>query len=309
MRVECDIENLDPQPVLLAFFDRVLRHAAQRISLDTNLIDRIVIASPDRFGTAVASIRPGATHTNTETTVAAAKTFSRRAVSDIVFQCSLFGALTGVLGDPPTSSDWGVDQQQAIYVICHEFGHALDHSLRNDVATVPDPRGRPFTIKETADYYGDIVLTEYAACRNSASVMTDSLFDHEMREAGSRMAACGRQVNYYLDNAGVLTPRALAHFVCQGAWLYMTELAKLYGYGAATDARKAMARQLEGEMVAGAPLGDALDRIGAAYPAWNGEYLIAELTGVWHTYTSLSNVRFIHQDGGPDVIEDMGKEN
>jgi hypothetical protein len=179
-----------------------------------------------------------------------------------VLQCSLFGALAQVLSDPPMASHWDVDQQQAIYIICHEFGHAIDHTLRNDASDVADPRANPFSIKETADYYGNIVPTEYAACRNSASVMTDSLFNHELREAGLRMIECSRQVNHYLDNPDELTPRALAHLVCQGAWVYMAELTKLHGYAAGVTDRKAAVRQLETELLNCVPLGDFLDRIG-----------------------------------------------
>ena len=97
MRVECDIEGIDPKPVLFDFFNRVLQHAAGRVSLDPKVVGRVIIVSPDRFGRAVASVRPGAKHTDTETAVAAGKTIARReggqGVSDIVLQCSLFGAL------------------------------------------------------------------------------------------------------------------------------------------------------------------------------------------------------------------------
>jgi hypothetical protein len=291
----------------------VLRHSAHRISFDTALVDRVVIVSPDRFGAAVASIQPGATHTNTETMVAAGKTFSRRdgnrIVSDIVYQSSLFENLAGVLGDPPTSTLWDVDSQQASYVICHEFGHALDNSLRNNVDSVPDPRAGLFSIKETADFYGDIVLTEYAACRNSAAAMTDPLFQHEMRETGTRLAECMRQVNHSLDNPEELTPRALAQFVCQGAWFGMMELAKFYGYATAKAEHREAIRELEAGLVNGTPLSDALDHIGASYPNWDIPSHIHELIAIWHTYASLSNVRFIASDDGPDVMEEMGEGN
>lgn len=59
MRIECDIEDIDPQPVLFAFFERALRHSAHRISFDLDLIDRVVIVSPDRFGAAVTSVKAG----------------------------------------------------------------------------------------------------------------------------------------------------------------------------------------------------------------------------------------------------------
>jgi hypothetical protein len=74
MRVECEIDGVDPQPVLFTFFEKVLRHAAGRVSLDLGTIRRVIVTSPDRFGQAVNSIRAGATHTNTETAVAGGKT-------------------------------------------------------------------------------------------------------------------------------------------------------------------------------------------------------------------------------------------
>ncbi|MHB0958789.1 MAG: hypothetical protein ACYC0X_15410 [Pirellulaceae bacterium] len=309
MRIECDIEGIDPTPELFRFFDRVLRHAAGRVSLDLTTIDRVVIVSPERFDAAVDSIRPGATHTNTETMVAAGKTFPRcdgdQVVSDIVFQVCLFESLAPVLADPPTSSDWGVDQQQALYIVTHEFGHAIDHALRNDALEVANPRARPFSIRETADYYGSIVPTEYAACRNSASVMTDSLFSHEMQEATNRMTACGRQVNHYLDNPDELTPSAMAHFVCQGAWFYMVELTKLYGYASGVPDCEAAVRELETELIDGPPLGGFLDCIGATYPNWDVSSQIEELIAIWHRYTALSGVQFVARDHGPDEMVDV----
>jgi hypothetical protein len=195
MRVECDIEGLDPQPVLFEYFEGVLRHAAARMSLDLDTIGRVIVASPDRFGRAVDSIKPGATHTNNDIAVAGGKTLPRaeghRVVSDIVLQVCLFESLVPVFGDPSAPGRWEVDQQQALYVISHELGHAQDHTLRNDASEIPDPRTRPFSIAETAAYYGSIVLTELAACRNSVSVMTDTLFNHDMQEAGSRMIPHG----------------------------------------------------------------------------------------------------------------------
>jgi hypothetical protein len=309
MRIECDIEGIDPQPVLFEFFDRVVRYAAGRVSLDLDTIGRIVIVSPERFGAAVDSIRSGATHTNTDTAVAGGKTIARRdgerVVSDIVLQCSLLGALTEVLGNPPTSADWGVDQQQAIYIICHEFGHAIDHSRRNDVSEVADPRARPFSIRETAEYYGSIVPTEFAACLNSASVVAEPLFSHETQEAVNRMTECGRHVNHYLDNPDELTPRALAHLVCQGAWVHMVELTKLYGYTAGIAARKAAIRHLETELLEETPLCDFLDRIGVTYPNWDVTKLIEELTAIWHRYSGLSSVRFVAGNNGPDELEQI----
>lgn len=313
MRLECDIEGLVPQPILFEFFERVLRHSSHRVSFDTALIDRVFIVSPDRFGAAVATIRPGTTYTNTETMVSAGKTLSRRVgtriVSDIVYQSSLFEDLAEVLGDPPASTQWDIDQQKASYIICHEFGHALDYYLRNDVASVPDPRARLFSIKETSDFYGEILLTEYAACRNSALAMTNALFHNEMQEAGQRLRECIHQVKHYLLYPEKLTPRALAQFVCQGAWFPMVEFAKFYGYASANAEYRKAVLELETGVANGAPLGDALDRIGSSYPNWDIPSHIPELTSIWHSYTCLSSVRFVVRDDGADMMEYIGKGN
>lgn len=307
MRVESNIEGIDPQPVLFEHFERVLRHAAGRLSLDLDTIDRVVVVSPDRFGAVVDSISPGATHTNTDMTVAGGKTFVRhlgdRVVSDIVLQCSLFGALAEVLGDPPMSIHWGVDQLQALYVVCHEFGHAQDYAIRNDATEFLDPRSRPFSIRETADYYGNILLTEYAACRNSVAVMTDPLFSHELQEAANRMMEHGKQVNHYLDNPDKLTPRSLAHFVCESAWFNMVELTKLYGNAIGNTERDSAVRLIETELLKGTPLGDTLGRIGTSYPKWDIRGIIPELTCTWHRYAEILNARFVCRDGGPDAME------
>ena len=83
--------------------------------------------------------------------------------------------------------------------------------------------------------FGNIALTEYAACRNAAcrnaaSVMSEALFIHEMQEATNRMTECCKEVTHYLHNRELKTPRVLAHIVCQNAWLIMVELTKLYGH-------------------------------------------------------------------------------
>lgn len=212
------------------------------------------------------------------------------------------GALVEVLGDPPSSSDWGLDQQQAIYIICHELGHAIDCALRDDDSEVPNPRAHSFSIRETADYYGSIVPSEFAACLNSASVMTDPLFNYEMQVAANRMTECGRQVNHFLHQPDELTPRALAHFVCQGTWVYMVELTKLYGYTAGVAERESAIRGLETELMEATPLGDFLGRIGSTYPSWDIPRQIAELTAIWHRYAKLSGVRFVSRDDGPDLM-------
>lgn len=307
MRFECDISGIDPQPHLLGFFQRVLDQAAERVALDKATVGRIIIASEDRFGPVVRSIKPGAGHTNTQTAVAGGKTIPRRdgdrVVSDIVLWCDPLGALVKVLGDPPTSSHWGVDQQRALYVVCHEFGHARDHADRRDSSETPDPRNGPFLIGPTAAYYGDMVLTEYAASRIAAPVMQIALFDDEMREARQRMLGYLDLVNQYLDDANALTRRALAHTVCQGAWVFMVELAKLYGHASGDQARTEVVRSFEGELLDAAPLGDALADFGRTYPDWNVPTQVERLTGIWQQYAGIFGVRFVRRDEGPDDFE------
>lgn len=309
MQIECDIEGIDPQPVLMAFFERVLRNAANRVAVDPDAIGRVLIVSPERFGAAVESIHAGAAHTNTAAFVAGGKTIPRRdgnrVISDVILQCSLLDALVEVLSDPPTTSQWGIDQEQAFYVICHELGHALDYTLRDDASNVTDPRSHPFSIHETANYYGNIALTEYAASRNSAVAMTDAFFNHERQEAAYRMSECDRQVKHYLANPQELTPRALAHFVCQAVWLTMVELSKLYGHAAGRMERETTVRQLESELLEGTPLGDALSQFGSTYPKWDVSSHTLELTGVWHKYGAIYNVRFSAGEGDSDEMENL----
>lgn len=307
MRIECDIAGLDPQPALLfLFFDSVMRDAAKRIALDPDAVDRVIVVSPDRFGKAVDAVRPGEMYTNTINAVAVGKTIARRSagriVSDIVLQHWLFEFIGQALTVFQSCSDWNIYQQQALYIVSHELGHALDHALRNDDSEVNDPRSRPFSIKETAHYYGNVVLTEYAACRNSSPVMTDALFGHELYEATKRMSVCRRQANYFLANPDDLTPRALAHTACQDAWFIIAELAKLYGHAKGNAERDASVSTKESSLLQHSLLGAALTQIGDSYPNWDVPNIVAKLTTIWHRYSETANVRFSPQDSESDLM-------
>ena len=288
MQIECHITDIDPSPDLLTFFQNVLEHAAEKISLDRGTIGRVIIASYNLFGSAVSLIKPGATHTDNETGVAGGKTFPRVdgdvVVCDIVLQASLFNTLGEVLSIPPISHDWKADHEQALYVICHEFGHAMDHAIRTDVAEVPDPRSADFSITDTANYYGNIVLDEYAACKNAAVVMTETLFDYEMSEASGRVTDYQTQVSQYLGDPDQLTRRALAHFVCQGAWVIMVELAKLYGHTNCVSDRREAVCNIEDGLLGATPLTDILNRYESSYPNWDTPSQVMELAKTWHMY-------------------------
>lgn len=310
MKIECRVTGLEhPNANLMTFFKKVLEHAARELALDKSMIGRVIIASHDRFGSAVSSIKPGETFTDNETAVAAGKTIPRlnagKVVSDIILQSSLFEVLVDVLSDSPVSGDWRVDQQQALYVICHEFGHAQDHTLRADAFEVSDPRSAAFKIESTADYYGSMVLTEYAACRNAAAAMTAPLFGHEMQDAVGRIVHEKKEVNHYLDNPNLLTRRALAHTVCQGVWLIMVELTKLYGHAGGESGRVEKVNVLEHSLLRATRLADVLTRYGDAYPNWDTQSQIEELIDLWQEFSGIFRVRFIACDGLQDDFEQV----
>lgn len=313
MRVECDIAGIDPQPVLFGFFERVLRYAAERVSADLRAIGRVIVVSPDRFGRAVNSIRVGAIHTNTEVVTAVGKTIARREqdhiVSDIVLHFGVFEDLAAVLADPPYGhlTTWGIDQEEALYVICHEFGHVQDHKVRNDDSDVPDPRAQPFSIMATAEYYGSIVLTELAACRNSALAVTDRLFAYHIQQARERMIAHAAWLRQYLEPGAGHSPATRAHMACQGAWVWMTEVAKLYGSVFRHPDREVDIRAFEAEFLSDVPLVETLTSFSAVYPRWDVPGLITELIPTWRRYGELANVRFVTRDG-TDEIEDLAQK-
>lgn len=308
MRIDCRITDLDPQPPLQTFFGHVLAYATKTTSLDEAAIDRVIIASADRFGDAVNSVRAGATHTDNDNGVAGGKTIPRRSgngvVSDLILQSFLFDSLCEVLSDPPTCNHWGIDQQQALYVICHELGHSQDYSIRADVSDIPDPRPSAFSIDNTAKYYGNILLSEYAACRNSVSQMTDMLFDHALQEADDRMVQNQQLVTSYVNNPNQFSRNAIAHVLCQGAWVVMVELAKLYGHVNGLENRLTAVCGMENALLKKTPLGDKLKVYGEAYPQWDIPSQTRELSDIWQVYSRVFGVRFF-QHGGQDDFQQL----
>ncbi len=307
MQIERDIVEFVPQPHVIELFRRFVTAAAERVSVNPKAVDRVVICSEERYGPVIASISPGAGYTNNETAVGVGKTLPRRVgsavVSDIVLLMDIFGAFATVPDGDLSPADWPADVQQVFYALCHEFGHACDYALRGNLHDDADPRSGQFFVVETAEYYGQIVLTEFAACRHASPVVTAPLFDLQMREAGERLQAAQRQANEWLRNPDGHTRRALSHFVCQGGWVFLTEMAKLYGNATGRDDLAEEVRTLERELLVGAPLTNVLDAYGAAYPAWDTPDQIEKLTAVWQCYgRELFRVEFVRRGEGPDDI-------
>lgn len=310
MLIEHDIHEFTVQPYLVEVFERFVTAAAERTNVVPEAIGRIVVCGESRYGPTIASLKAGAGYTNNEIALGMGKTIPRiqgpAVVSDVVLRADLFGAFADVPPGTPDPATWSADVQQSFYVICHEFGHVHDHALRKDTFDPPDPRPGPFSISATADYYGCIVLTEFAACRNAASVMTQSLFDYEMQSAVERLRAIQVQTNEFLDGLGGLTRRALAHTVCQAAWVFLVEFAKLSGHGHGTATIAAEVRDLESDFLGAAPLTDALAECDATYPHWDIPSLIPVLIEVWQRYgREVFGVDFVRHQGTVDDFVDL----
>lgn len=309
MLIEHDIREFDVQPHLIELFSRFVTAAAERTCADPEAVGRIIVCGESRYGPTVASLKADAGYTSNEIALGVGKTIPRiqgsAVVSDVVLRADIFGAFADVPGGVLAPETWPADVQQIFYVLCHEFGHARDHALRKDLFDPKDPRPGPFSISATGDYFGNIVLTEFAACRNAASVMTQSLFDYEMQTAAERRRATQDQADGFLAGYGDLTVRALSHAVCQAAWVFLVEIAKLYGHGCHTSSIEAEVRKLEGDLVGATLLTDILDRYGANYPSWNLPSQISALIEVWHKYSrSIFAVDFVKRTGVADEMVD-----
>ena len=312
MQIEHDITDFVPQPHLIELFRRFVTAAVERSGTNPKAVDRVVICSEDRYGPIIASISPGASYTNNETAVGVGKTLPRRVdgtvVSDIVLLASIFGTFGKVPDGEISPTEWPPEVQQIFYVLCHEFGHVRDYALRDELHDAIDPRSDPFSIPETAEYYGQIVLTEFAACRHASVVVTKALFDLQMANAAERLQAVKKRAQEYLKNQDDYnyTQRTLCHVACQAAWVFLAELAKLYGDGTRQGDLIEEVRVFERDLVEATPLTDVLDRYGAAYPVWHTPDQIEELKEVWHHYgRELLRVEFLRRGNGEDDIEDF----
>jgi hypothetical protein len=276
----------------------------RRLALESDAVERVIIASPDKYGQAIARIRPGSGYTENNIAVGVGKTIPRvsagRVVSDIALQTCIFESLVPVWSEVPTPESWDPEQQLFIYVVGHEFGHARDHLLRSDAFEWDDPRPHDFSIQNAANYYASIVLTDFAACLNASSMMTQGLFKWELIEATKRIVSYKQDATKYLSARDTYNRRVVAHVVCQYAWVTMLELAKLYGHAKGNTAIRTAVQNPERSLVNENCVGNVLDGYGEAYPNWNSELQIQELISVWEKYVSLVGVKFVRHEGRPD---------
>lgn len=219
---------------------------AEVVGVDLAQIARVIVADEPSYGPAIRDLTTGPidrTHTDTEFHKGVAKTvLLPGGTHGLVFRdfvahlASLrLAQLNGADIEGMALSESG--PELGLYIVCHELGHVRDDIVRSNRLPASASRNDRFSSEAIAQEYTPIILSEYAACRHSAALMTDSVFRDEIANFADDFASVGArlvaQVRDY--QAGRVELNAFAGSVAHATWVLMVQATKLLAAEHETD--------------------------------------------------------------------------
>jgi len=252
----------------------IIKDLMRQLKVPLEAVDAILIASESRYGESITALEPGAAFTQSSEYTGFGKTIPRRADgvtrSSIVLREELVKSTSIQRGKsvPPFV------REMCRYVMAHELGHALDNTKRTWVKTVLPRVDEQFSLRKVADYYHQILLSEFAACALAGPAMTRAVFKHEVGQFATELANTSRRLRDEKAqyDAGDLSLFSLAHSAAGRTWFLLIQYAKLVGSLQANQAlgelREALpaAPDLIGRIVQ--EFSDDLADHWTRYPAW-----------------------------------------
>jgi hypothetical protein len=199
-------------------------------------VDVIAFCNPDLIGETIyewkdkAGVRRGYTEGG-ELLVTAAKTVPHRCndgriQSSIVINALLLGSIVDVIQAETPFEEWNADQQQWLYVVAHELGHAHDNALRHHLSEDQIELNEERDTEAISRHYAGVLASEFLACFYSSPLVTAKVQDaminawHELAEQLIE-SVLRAKLNFGTDPF---------LFAGHHLWIAMLEFAKLVGH-------------------------------------------------------------------------------
>lgn len=178
----------DIEPALHDEIEALFNALFECVKIPRAILSDLAFASEDRFSEAIGRFLDKTEYTKSDGLLAVGKCIRTGGgtTSAIVLRDICLNVVNEYRRNGSRLSDWTVRGQELFYIIVHEAGHALDHSLR------PEPTEKEaeetHKLGALSRYYANIALTEYYASRFSKNAYIESLFEDEM--AMNNSAVC-----------------------------------------------------------------------------------------------------------------------
>ncbi len=236
MKIEFSLPELAPEHIeecreaLGNFVDSI----AKSIELPDGALQKVLVADEASFGPSIAAhgrAEPGGvTHTQTAFHIALGKTIplqTETGTSNVIILRDL--VLISLLAVDAGQLHVDFPREIAAYMIAHELGHCLDHSLRSKQPRVGPPSGK-MNLEHFARYYMNILMSEVAACVFSAEYMAQEQLEWHWTKACETAKDLITQLNE--DKQAYCEDRldlgSLAYHVAHGYWVVLLQFAKVY---------------------------------------------------------------------------------
>ena len=225
---------------ILPLIRTMLTSALSFVGACQDALEAVVITDDTEFGPTIHKLQTEAglttSYTNSDMHRAVAKTIANRQGDQISNSIVILdNIIAQVMTGAQTGEDirlWDKDSQLCFYVLTHEIGHCKDNILRPNQEDVPLHVKGEFRVRQIAQYYRSILMSEFAACAHSATAVTDCLLQEEIRtwrtDAKEILSNIRKGVlKYQLDNEKL---RDLAFLSAQGFWVILLQHAKIIGF-------------------------------------------------------------------------------
>jgi hypothetical protein len=280
-------------------------------------LNKLLIADKNNFANAVAKMDAGALFTNTEDYVAFGKTFAKREDDEtlntsIVLRAEVIDAVLLELEVQRQIDDWNSSAQHMLYLICHELGHCVDYRLRKNLQHSPlISEDNLFKVRQVADYYSCILLSEFAACVHAANGMTTDTFqfdnDSTLSTVQSMISKVQSEAKAYNNDPSLLLKLA---FSASGTfWLALIQYTKLFGSQVGNQQLancdvKYWENANSKTFAIFTELKKFLDDLWNQYPDWNTS-TIQSLTELWHALSISNGFEFVESVEGDAIYWDI----
>jgi hypothetical protein len=237
MEVEFLIEGLDPSEYLIKVVTGFVKDCIKQSRVSESDIDKILLADDDNYLKAIKQLDENETYTKNNMVVGMGKTIYRRnnneykngiVLKRVIIEAPLEGNIKYKNID-----EWEPARLEFLYVIHHELGHCYDNKTRNliEYPKIFD-ENKLFKIKQVAEYYTAILLSDFFACVFSAYAAREKMIEYDCRNLDGYVIKGEKRIvdlktKYFVDKNYLYE---LAFEVAGDFWFILMQYAKLVGF-------------------------------------------------------------------------------